>query len=314
MIYLPQNTCRNRAFFDILWSTLFKRMIYLNFSNLAFFCFTFSFLLCFFLFLSSFSSSCSSLTFLFVVLVTKTPREDFFRKVLPQKIYFGVFVSCSASCQGTYRPSHEKKTSWRITDPFWRRIILDIRNKQMLRLHAHPPRQTPSAQRKRFSARCICTQTLWGNLLCFARRGVVVCCEEMLLGLDLWWGFFGGIFWWDFFRAFSEGKQPKKSAKKICTPKSAQDIAKSAKKSAPQNPHPKIRTQKSAPKNPHQKIRMKNPHPHVRAKVPTTPMSETNSSKPVPEKVVDSVPHMASYLWCLETATPVLYRPPHPNQ
>ena len=51
------------------------------------------------------------------------------------------------------------------------------------------------------------------------------------------------------------------------------------------NPHPKIRTKKSA-----QKIRMKIPHPHVRATAPTTPMSETNSSKPVPEKIVNSVP------------------------
>ena len=174
-----------------------------------------------------------------ITLVTKAPREDFFRKVLPHKIFFGVFMSCSASCQGTYCRSHEKKknNSWRITGPFWRRVILDIRTRHMLRLHAHPPRQTPSAQRKRFSTRCICTQTLWGDLLCSARRSVVAYCEETFLGLDLWWGFFGRIFWWDFFRAFSAGKQPQKSAAKIRTPKSAQAITKSAKK---------IRTPKSA--------------------------------------------------------------------
>ena len=99
-----------------------------------------------------------------------------------------------------------------------------------------------------------------------------------------------------FFQGFFCGKTAQKIRRKNPHPKIRTGHHKSAKKSAPQNPQKKIRTQKTAPKNPHQKIRMKNPHPHVRAKVPTTPMSETNSSKPVPEKVVNSVPHMASYL------------------
>ena len=113
----------------------------------------------------------------------------------------------------------------------------------MLRLHAHPPRQTPSAQRKRFSTRCICTQTLWGDLLCFARRNVVVYCEETLLGLDLWWGFSVGFFDWIFFcRVFSAGKQPQKIRRK--------------------NPHPQIRTG-------HHKIREKIRTPKSEKKIRT---------------------------------------------
>ena len=179
-------------------------------------------------------------------------------------------MSCSASCQGMYRPSHEK-SSLRITGPFWRRVILDIRTRHMLRLHVHPPWQKPSAQRKRFSTRCICTQTAWGDLLCLARRSVVVYCEETFLGLDLWWGFFGGIFWWDFsgffffLRENSQKNPQKKSAPKIRT-----GHHKIREKIRTPNPR-RIRTPKSASKNPHQKIRVKNPHPHVRAKIPTSP-------------------------------------------
>ena len=120
-----------------------------------------------------------------------------------------------------------------------------------------------------------------GDLLCLARKSVVVCCEEALLGLDSWWGFFGGIFLWNFFRAFSAGKQPKKSQKKIRTPKSAQAITNSAKKSAPKNPHPKIR-KKSVWKS----------TPTRLCKSPNQSMSEANSSKPVPEKAVNSLPHL----------------------
>ena len=122
----------------------------------------------------------------------------------------------------------------------------------MLRLHAHPPRQAPSAQRKRFSTRCIFTQTLWGDLLCFARRSVVVYCEETLLGLDLWWGYFGGIFWWDFSRLFLRENSAKNPQKKSA-PQNPHRPPQNPRK----NPHPKIREKKSAPKNPHPKIRTK---------------------------------------------------------
>ena len=210
---------------------------------------------------------------LFFFLVPKTPREDFFRKVLPQNVFL-VFSCLAARPVKAHIALPMRKNSWRITDPFWRRVILDIRNRHMLRLHAHPPRQTPSAQRKRFSTRCICTQTLWGDLLCFARRGVVVYCEETLLGLDLWWGFFSGIF-----QGFFCGK----TAQKIRTPKSAQDITNSAKTSAPQNPRknsaPKNRTTKSAPKSPHEKSTptcpCKSPkHPHEWNKLQQTSTRE----------------------------------------
>ena len=106
-----------------------------------------------------------------------------------------------------------------------------------------------------------------------------------------------------FFRVFSAGRQPKKSAEKIRTPNSAQAITKSAKSAK------KIRTQKSAPKNPREKSTTICP-----CKSPNQSMRETKSSKPVTEEVVKSVPHLASHLSCLEAATPVLHRPPHPNQ
>ena len=114
------------------------------------------------------------------------------------------------------------------------------------------------------------------------------------------------IFRWDFLMGFFQGFFCGKTAQKIRRinphPKIRTGHHKIREKIRTPKSAKKIRTQKSAPKNPHQKIRMKNPLPHVRARVPTTPMSETNSSKPVPEKVVNRLPHMASYLWCLETA------------
>ena len=55
-----------------------------------------------------------------------------FGKCSPPKIFFGVFMSCSASCQGMYCPSHEKN-SLRIIGPFGAASFLT------LRLHVHPP-------------------------------------------------------------------------------------------------------------------------------------------------------------------------------
>ena len=248
----------------------------------------------------------------------KLPERIFFWKVLPPIIFFGVFMSCSVSCQGIYRPSHEN--SLRITGPFWRRGILDIRTKHMScwdytfilpdRSHLRRENGSPqgaSAPRRPEGICCVLPEA--------ARRNVVAYCEERFLdwifGEDFSVGFFDGIFSGLFLRENSQKNPQKKSApqnphrpsqnpqKKIRTPKSGE------KQSAPKNLHTKIRTKKSA---------LKFPHPHVLAKVPTTPMSETNSSKLAPEKAVNSVPHMASYLSCLETGTPVLHRPPHPNQ
>ena len=112
------------------------------------------------------------------------------------------------------------------------------------------------------------------------------------------------IFRWDFLMGFFQGFFWGKTAQKFRR----------------KNPHPKIRTghHKIREKNRTQKSAQKNPRekstPTCLCKNPKQSMSETNSSKPVPEKVVNSVPHLASDLSCLETATPVLHRPPHLNQ
>ena len=116
---------------------------------------------CFFFFSGhAFSNTCcKKLCADQIFLVTKTPREDFFRKVLPQNVFL-VFSCLAARPVKAHIALPMRKNSWRTTGPLWRHVILDIRTRHLLSLHAHLPRQTPSAQRKRFSTRCICTQTL----------------------------------------------------------------------------------------------------------------------------------------------------------
>ena len=83
-----------------------------------------------------------------------------------------------------------------------------------------------------------------------------------------------------FFQGFFCGKTAQKIRRKNPHPKSAQAITKSAKKSAPQNPRKKIRTQKSAPKNPHQKSAWKiHTHMSVQKSQPPPSVKQTPANQ-----------------------------------
>ena len=234
-------------------------------------------------------------------LATKTPREVFLGKCCLQK-YVSVFSClCTASCQGIYRPSHEKN-SLRIIGPFWRRVILDIWTRHMLRLNVHPPWQEPSAQRKRFSTRCICTQTFWGDLLCFVRRSVVVYCEEMFLGQDLWWGFFGGIFWWDFSRLFLRETSPKSPSAEKIAPQNLYRPSQNPWKICTPNPQ-----KKTAPKKSVWRI-----HSHMSVQKSQPPPKQTPANQ-YQRRLWAACPtwRLICHVW--RRPLPVLHRP-HPNQ
>ena len=204
------------------------------------------------------------------ILASKTPREEFFWKVLPPKIFFWCFHFLQRVLSRhispfpwenvfeNYWPILAPRHSWHQDMSCWDYTFI-LPDRSHLRSETGSPQGASAPRRPEGSAVFCwkeCGGVLWRN----------ACCTRSLVR----------IFRWDFLMRFFQGFFGGKTAKRIRRKKSApQNPHRPSQNPRKKNPHPKIqrkkiRTQKSAHKNPHHKIRMKNQHPHVRAKVPTT--------------------------------------------